>query len=215
MQQFANIELKLNFRKYFDVALILAVFAHIAGFFLSPRYKPVPYVPPPDDEIVVIEELEEVEVPLPPVEVARPRIPIAAEFAEVEISEEADPEETIEDTDVDIENPSAARLNYVDPGEGSEFTSFSDPPMEKRIYKPVYPAIAKQAGIEGTVVAKVYIDEKGNVIRVEILQSPSEIFIQPVKDALFRSQFYPAKQRDIPVKSTVTVPFDFFLKGSG
>ncbi len=213
MQNSANIELKLNFRKYFDVALILAVVAHMAGFFLSPTYKPVPYVPPIDDELVVVQELEEIEVPLPPVQVARPRIPIASEFTEVEISEEADPEETIEDTDVDIENPSAARLNYVDPGEGSAFTTYSDPPMEKRIFKPEYPSLARQAGIEGTVVARVYIDEKGRVFNVEILQSPSEIFNQPVKDALYRSEFYPAKQRDIAVKSQILVPFDFFIRG--
>jgi protein TonB len=215
MQQSANIELKLNFRKYFDIALILAVFTHMVGFIFFPSYEPVPYVPPPDDEIVVVEELEEVQVPLPPVQVARPRIPIASEFAEVEISEEADPEETIEDTDVDIENPSAARLNYVEEGEGSAFTTYSDPPMEKRIYKPEYPQLARQAGIEGTVVARVYIDERGNVFKVEIIQSPSEIFIQPVKDALFKSQFYPAKQRDIAVKSQILVPFDFYLRGSG
>ncbi len=215
MQHTANIELKLNFRKYFDIALILAVLTHMSSFIFFPSYQPVPYVPPVDDEIVVVEEMEEVEVPLPPVQVARPRIPIASEFTEVEISEEADPEETIEDTDVDIENPSAARLNYVDPGEGAALTTYSDPPMEKKIFKPEYPLIARQAGIEGTVVARVYIDERGNVFRVDIVQSPSEIFIQPVKDALFKSEFYPAKQRDIAVKSQILVPFDFFVRGGG
>ena len=88
-------------------------------------------------------------------------------------------------------------------------------PKRLRGKKPDYPELARQAGIEGTVVSKVYIDEKGKVIRVEVIQSPSEIFIEPVKQALYRSTFYPAKQRDIPVKSRIIVPFDFYINPAG
>lgn len=204
-----NLKFKLGFHKYFDVAMIASVALHLLGFLISPDYAPEPYTPDVE-EIVVIEAPEEVTVPLPPVAVARPSIPIAAEFCEVEVSDEADPDETILDTDVDLDNPVAARLNYVDPSLGeAEFLSFSDPPMPKRLYQPEYPELADQAGIEGTVVAKVYIDEKGFVIRVEIMQSPSEVFIEPVKEAMFKSTFYPAKQRDIAVKSRVIQTFEF------
>ncbi len=208
----AQTELKLNFRKYFDLALLLAIFTHLMGFLISPSYKPIPYTPA-EEEIQVIEELPEVEIPLPPVEVARPSIPIAAEFTEIEVSEEADPDETIEDTEVNVENPTAARLNYVDPGAGGDFTSFSDPPMEKRMVVPDYPELIRLAGIEGTVVARVYIDERGRVVRVVILESPAPGFNAPVKEALFKSEFYPAKQRDIAVKSQIIVPFEFNLRG--
>ena len=204
-----NLKFKLGFHKYFDVAMICSVFLHLLGFLISPDYAPEAYTPDVE-EIVVIEAPEEVTVPLPPVAVARPSIPIAAEFCEVEVSDEADPDETILDTDVDLSNPTAARLNYVDPSQGeAEFLSFSDPPMPKRLYQPEYPELANQAGIVGTVVAKVYIDEKGFVIRVEIIQSPSEVFIEPVKEAMFKSTFYPAKQRDIAVKSRVIQRFEF------
>ena len=213
----ANLQFKLGFHKYFDLAMIGSVLIHLLGFLIAPNYEPEPYELE-EEEIVVIEAPEEVTVPLPPVAVARPSIPVASEFADIEISEEADPEETILDTDVDINNPTAARLNYIDPsaaGDEAAFLSYSDPPMEKRIYKPDYPELARQAGIEGTVVSKVYIDEKGKVIRVEVIQSPSEIFIEPVKQALYRSTFYPAKQRDIPVKSRIIVPFDFYINPAG
>jgi len=213
MQVSEFVKFKLGWRKTFDLSMIGAVAIHMLGFLFTPGYEPEPYVPDYEEEIVVLEVPEEVEVPLPPVEVARPSIPIAAEFTEVMVSEEADPEETIMDTDVDIQNPTAARLHYIKPGSGdAEFTSFSDPPMEKRIYRPEYPDLARQAGIEGTVVAKVFIDEKGKVIRVEIVQSPAEIFNEPVIQAMYKSSFYPAKQRDIPVKSRIIVPFDFFLR---
>ncbi|MFH1278697.1 MAG: energy transducer TonB [Candidatus Eisenbacteria bacterium] len=205
-----NVKFKLGFRKTFDVSLIAAAGIHMLGFLFTPGYTPDPYVPDTEEEIQVIEVPEEVEVPLPPVEVLRPSIPIAAEFTEVMVSDEADPEETIMDTEVDIENPTAARLNYIDPGEGdAEFTSFSDPPQEKRILKPKYPELANQAGIDGTVVAKVYLNEKGQVLRVEILQSPAEIFNEPVREALMKSEFYPARQRDIPVKSRIIMTFNF------
>jgi len=188
-----NVKFKLGFRKYFDLSLIAAAMLHMLGFLFSPGYKPAPYVPDAEPRIEVLEVPEEIEVPLPPVEVQRPSIPIAAEFTEVMVSDDADPEETIQDTEVDITNPTAARLNYIDPGQGgdAEFTSYSDPPMEKRIYRPDYPDLARQAGIEGTVVAKVYIDAKGHVIRVEIVQSPAEIFNEPVKQALTRVSSIP------------------------
>ncbi|MBM3319296.1 MAG: energy transducer TonB [Candidatus Eisenbacteria bacterium] len=211
-----NVKFKLGFRKYFDLALIAAVLLHMIGFVWTPEVNVEAYVTEKEEEIVVLEVPEEVEVPLPPVEAIRPSIPLAAELTEVLASDEADPEETIQDTEVNVKNPTAARLNYVDPGEmgggDAEFLTYSDPPMEKRIFRPDYPALARQAGIEGTVVAKVYIDEKGRVIRVEIVQSPAEIFNEPVKQALFKSEFYPAKQRDIPVKSRILVPFEFYIR---
>lgn len=52
------------------------------------------------------------------------------------------------------------------------------------------------------------------MIRVEIVESPAEIFEKPVIDALLRSDFFPALQREIPVKSRVIVPFTFSLRES-
>lgn len=211
MNPYAHVELKGNFRTYFDISMLLALLAHMLGMLISPPLKLTPYVPPeqpPPPPIV----WENPIVPLPPVDVRRPPIPITSLFAEIVLSDEADLDETIQDTSIDIENPTAARLDYLEFDGGSgDFQSFEIAPMEKKIYRPVYPVLARKAGIEASLIARVYIDEKGKVLRVRIEGSPPEIFIAPVVEALMKSEFYPAMQREIPVPCSILVPFDFFL----
>ena len=44
-----------------------------------------------------------------------------------------------------------------------KFIPYDDPPVPLRPIKPKYPEIAQEAGIEGTVVVQVFVDEKGRV----------------------------------------------------
>ena len=90
-----------------------------------------------------------------------------------------------------------------------KYNPYDGPPAERQIYKPDYPVDARNAGIEGRVVARVYIDETGKVVRVEIVQSPAKVFDQSVREALMKSSFYPAMKEGAPVKSKITMRFDF------
>ena len=49
--------------------------------------------------------------------------------------------------------------------------------------KPYYPDIAVRAGKEGTVHLKLWVDEKGDVVDVEMLRSDADIFDQPAIEA--------------------------------
>jgi TonB family protein len=74
-----------------------------------------------------------------------------------------------------------------------------------------YPADAKDARIEGKVLARVTIDESGNVISSEIVESPSSILSEAVSKKIDNLKFNPAKLNGKPSKSKVEVPFIFVL----
>ena len=211
MYPYAHQELKESFRKYLDLSVLLALLVHALGVIIAPPLRVTPSVQV-EEALPVDIFWESPEVPLPPVEVRRPPMPVAALFADIVLSEEAAFEETIRDTDIDIANPVAARIYRADSIDRYRFQYYSEPPAEKRIYKPAFPRLARIAGIEATVVARVFIDERGRVVRVEIEGTPPEIFVAPVVEALMKSEFYPARQREIPVPCTITVPFEFYLR---
>jgi len=74
--------------------------------------------------------------------------------------------------------------------------------------KPRYPALARQAHIEGVVILDLTIDESGRVENVEILRSV-KVFDAAAVDAVRRWRFEPAllNGRPTPIVMTVTVSF--------
>ncbi len=93
-----------------------------------------------------------------------------------------------------------------------ESSEFSAAPVERVVYRPEYPENARRTQVEGTVVAKAFLNEIGDVVRVEILESPSIILNKTVREALLTSKFFPAKKDGVPVPCTLIVPFDFYLR---
>jgi protein TonB len=72
--------------------------------------------------------------------------------------------------------------------------------------------MAREAGIEGSVMVKVLIDEKGKVVAASILQSNvTDSMNQAALVAAHRCTFEPAKQRHKPVPVTIAIPFEFRL----
>jgi TonB family protein len=77
---------------------------------------------------------------------------------------------------------------------------------------PEYPMEARRAGTEGAVLVMVVIDENGKVIKAWVEYSDNAVFDQSALDAAFKFQFTSAKQRGVPVKATITIPFRFYLE---
>jgi TonB family protein len=73
---------------------------------------------------------------------------------------------------------------------------------------PVYPANAKQAGIQGDVVVKTTIDQKGSVVDMHVTSGPL-MLRQAALDALHRWKFEPSKLdgQPIAVQMLVTIRF--------
>ena len=78
--------------------------------------------------------------------------------------------------------------------------------------KIVYPEIAKRAGVQGRVFVKAYVDESGNVNKVELIRGIGAGCDEAAMEAVQSVKFKPGKQRGKPVKVQVTVPVLFRLQ---
>jgi periplasmic protein TonB len=74
---------------------------------------------------------------------------------------------------------------------------------------PEYPFAARRLGREGRVDLMVTIDEKGKLMKVDVIQATDQTFAQSAVDALKRCRFVPARRKGVPVasRSPYTVRF--------
>lgn len=74
-----------------------------------------------------------------------------------------------------------------------------------------YPQIARDAGIEGSVVVRVLVDKKGNYGRHKIINQVHPILSKAVEQHITRLKFTPAIQGGKPIQFWVNIPFNFKL----
>lgn len=90
--------------------------------------------------------------------------------------------------------------------------TFTTPPMLTRRAKPVYPSLAREAGIEGTVLIKVVISPEGKVVGATVMESDvSTTMEEEALRAARLCEFEPARNGNLKVASTVVIPFNFRL----
>ena len=162
-----------------------------------------------DEEIqIIIEQIdipqtEQFDRPPPP---ARPSVPVESESEDIADDVTLD-EFTLDEFDAwDAPPP---------PPEGPrvKFIPYDDPPVPLRPIKPKYPEIAQEAGIEGTVVVQVFVDERGRVKETVILKGiPNTGLDEAATQAIRLVRFKPAKQRERAVGVWISIPVNFRLK---
>ena len=92
------------------------------------------------------------------------------------------------------------------------FTKFQKNPEPLRPVKPRYPFIAQQAGIQGRVVIKAFVDKNGLVTKTQILESVDPTLDEAAREAVKRTRFSPAQQgTGNSVGAWITIPVDFKL----
>lgn len=74
-----------------------------------------------------------------------------------------------------------------------------------------YPDDARDKGVTGEVIVKLLVDEKGKVLKHEIVQNPDQLLVDGVVPHLKELEFTPAKVDGEVSKSWVNVPFKFTL----
>ena len=77
---------------------------------------------------------------------------------------------------------------------------------------PVYPMMARKLGREGKVVLKLTIDEKGNLLDVEVIKKADYGFTEAAVEAVKKSTFLPAKKDGNPIASRAILPIRFQLE---
>jgi protein TonB len=199
----ANAAFKAKYSKYLNIGFLFAVLIHAVAFAFWPEYVPSVYKLR-EERIEVVEIPPEIEIPPPPEEIVRPEIAV-----EVEASDEASEEETIAPTFLDAENLPPAPP--PPPPEPEMFFAFDTYPVVIESAKPKYPELARKAEVEGMVTVMVTIDESGRVINAWIANSDAPILNDAAVEAAYKFRFSPAKQREVPVKATISIPFRFSL----
>ena len=98
--------------------------------------------------------------------------------------------------------------------EPPDFVAVEKQPQPINNPGPVYPEAALKDGIEGTVWAKIWVDEQGHSRKAVILKSDAEVFNQATVDAAMKWKFKPAVLKGKPVAVWVTIPFKFKMDNS-
>jgi TonB family protein len=176
-EETANERFKKSYRSTVAIGIATAVVAHFALFELFPRMQ-AKELGAAVTELSAIELPPEVRIPPPPDQIARPATP---KVAAAEIEEDV----TIAPTTFEsnpVENLPPQLRNK------KEVLAF---------LKSTYPSMLKQAGVGGTVLLWLYIDEVGQVQRTVVAESSGyEQLDDAAKKVAERMQFKPAMNRD-------------------
>lgn len=198
-------DLRNKYPRWREIGIVVALGLLTLLFYAFKDFE-APYTLEQDLDIFIenieIPQTEQLQKPPPP---ARPAIPIESEDEDI-------PEDlTIEETEVDF----TETIEELPPPEEEEpivpFFALSEKPEPVKRIPPVYPELARKAGIEGRVTVKVLIGTKGDVERVEIVKGHPMLNDAAI-EAAKQWKFKPGKQRDRLVKVWMNIPIDFKLK---
>ena len=209
-----KVDLKLKYRKVFELSLILALFIMIMAFKYFPRVEGDQMAVEAAQELVDIEDIEITKQETAPPPPPKPPIPIEApaddELEDIEI----------EDTEIDMEEEIAAPPPPVEEEEEEVaiefFVAVEEMPnpiggiaaIQQKI---VYPEIAKRAGVQGRVYVKAFVDESGVVRKAEVIKGIGAGCDEAAIEAVLKTRFSPGKQRGKPVRVQVSIPILFKL----
>jgi len=170
-----------------------------------------------DIEEYTYKDIDQIDIPLTHQKLenlprpTRPSIPIAAETEDIS-------------DDLTLEEFSFEEYDLLDapppmPKDGPDvkFIPYDEPPMPIGGYSAIkknliYPELAREAGIEGDVFVQFFVDKKGRVRDTIVIKGiPDTGLDEAACDAIRKTRFIPAKQREIPVGVWISVPVRFKL----
>ncbi len=209
----ANFKVRLgtNPQTVFEASVALSLLLVICGFVLFPRTGSGVVQVSYTQELVKIEDVEvtrQLDRPPPP---PRPLIPIEAP------ADEALDDVTIHDTELNLaENVAPAQPMKSSEPEEEYFVAVEEMPeikggMESLMKNLIYPELAIRAGLQGTVYIVAFINEKGDVDKVEVLRGIGGGCDEAALEAVKKTKFIPGRQRGQPIKTQVSIPIRFHL----
>ena len=158
------------------------------------------------DQIIIenidIPQTQQIDNTPPP---ARPSIPVPTDDEDIADDVTLD--------DLDFDDFEAWDAPPQPSGPKVKFIPYDDPPRPIIPIRPIYPEIAQEAGIEGVVVVQAFIDKKGRVKETLILKGiPNTGLDEAAMDAIRKTRFRPARQRERAVGVWISIPVNFKLK---
>ena len=203
----ASDPLLINYPVRIREVILGILFVLVIAFYLMPRFM---------DEVRAGDLTQDIEIEtfdIPPTDMVEQQKPLKPSIPVPEDDEYFEEEMEFQDTDFDSWDDWDAPAQSGGPD--IRFVPFDTPPTPKRGMgiKPIYPEIAKEAGIEGTVYIQFFIDIKGNVTEAYVTKGlPNTGLDEAALAAVKKSKWKPARQREKKVVFFQTVPVSFVLK---
>ncbi len=208
-------DLKLHYKRILEGGFALSLILLIAAFKFFPKFEISHNTTIlPQDRITVLDAISTRQDSKPPV----PPKPVLPEITTVDGFEEE-----LVLTDIDFKNPVSPMTPLPPKNEVINEPVPDFIPVAEVMPEPVggiaeiqnkikYPPIAIKANIEGRVIVKAFVDEKGNVIKTELLKGIGGGCDEEAMLAVQQTKFSPGKQRGKPVRVQVAVPVVFKLR---
>jgi protein TonB len=205
-----EIDLRLKQVKTFEIGMIVALALIIVAFRFFPytaeKTQRAKYAP----EIIKVEDIEHTRQENRPPPPPKPGIPIEAP------SDEVLEDVTIGSTEIDItkEAPPPPPPKESQNDEAEYFVAVEDMPVligGLASIKPVYPELARRAGVEGRVFVLAFVDEQGRVTKAEVVKGIGAGCEEAAVAAIMKARFEPGKQRGKAVKVRIAIPVVFKL----
>ena len=198
--------LKTKYPIVVRLTTLIGISLVILNFLLFPRFgNSLEFE---DIEQVIIENIDipqtqQIDNTPPP---ARPSIPVPSDDEDIADDLTLDELDFDDFSNLDAPPPPPSGPKVV-------FIPYDDPPVAMSPIRPKYPEIAQEAGIEGVVVVQAFIDEKGRVKETLILKGvPNTGLDEAAMEAIRKTRFRPAKQRERSVGVWISIPVNFRLK---
>ena len=198
--------LKIKYPVVIRITGLIGVGLVIMNFLIFPRFHNTMEFESVDQIIIEnidIPQTQQIDNTPPP---ARPSIPVPSDDEDIADDLTLDELDFDDFSNMDAPPPPPS-------GPKVAFIPYDLAPRAKTAIKPIYPEIAQEAGIEGVVVVQAFIDERGRVKETLILKGvPNTGLDEAAMDAIRRTKFHPAEQRERPVGVWISIPVNFRLK---
>lgn len=208
-------DLRLKYKKTFEISLIIALAILIVAFKFFPDVSSGGLQLDGTQELFTVEDIQQTKQenrPPPP-----PKPPIPIEAPSDDVLEDIEIGDTEIDLSEEMEAPPPPKEEKKVEEEPTYFVAVEEMPEPvggiKAIQeKIVYPEIAKRAGVEGKVYVLAFVDESGNVTKAQVLKGIGAGCDEAALAAVQKTKFKPGKQRGKPVRVQVSIPIIFKLQ---
>ncbi len=207
-------DLRSKYKRFFEINLIISLSLLILAFKYFPNIEVEKIIQNPGQGPIIIKDVLQTTQTHRPPPPPKPVIPIAAPINEVLQDIDIAGNDLNQKENINNAPPEVKRdLNDFVPYK--EYADFMPEPigglteLQKKV---VYPEIERRAQVEGKVLVKAYIDEDGNVAKVEIVKGVDEGLNEAALNAVEKTKFKPGMQRGKPVKVKVIIPIVFKLR---
>jgi len=212
-------DLRRQYGQVFRICTAISFVLHGAVAAAFQKFEPPKVQGRKAQQVIQMDDLPEtrqIKRPPPP---PRPAVPIETE------SEDVPDDVTIESTDLDFDEapidlppppPPGSRDGDAPPEEEEivEFWAVEKKPELVKQVMPVYPEVARKAGLEGVVYVQFVVGANGRVKNAVVLRGP-EIFREAALNAIVQFTFKPAVQNDRNIPVRMSMPIRFRLAESG